>query len=124
MKNTRNLGMKALMDATGTEPQNVKPYTIGFVLGPCLNATGRLDSALSALELFQATDRAVAATIAGNLKSMNDSRKELTLDGVEEAIVQVEEKGYDKDKVLVIYLPDVHESLAGIIAGRIREKYG
>lgn len=124
MKNTRNIGLKALMDATGTQPQNVKPYTIGFVLGPCLNATGRLDSAVSALELFQAKDRAVAATIAGNLKSMNDSRKELTLDGVEEAIAQVEEKGYGKDRVLVIYLPDVHESLAGIIAGRIREKYG
>ncbi|MBQ6787871.1 MAG: single-stranded-DNA-specific exonuclease RecJ [Lachnospiraceae bacterium] len=124
MKNTRNMGLKALMDATGTQPQNVKPYTIGFVLGPCLNATGRLDSAVSALELFQAKDRAVAATIAGNLKSMNDSRKELTLDGVEQAIVQVEEKGYGKDRVLVIYLPDVHESLAGIIAGRIREKYG
>ncbi len=124
MKNTRNTGLKALMDATGTQPQNVKPYTIGFVLGPCLNATGRLDSAVSALELFQAKDRAVAATIAGNLKSMNDSRKELTLDGVEEAIAQVEEKGYEKDRVLVIYLPDVHESLAGIIAGRIREKYG
>lgn len=124
MKNTRNMGLKALMDATGTQPQNVKPYTIGFVLGPCLNATGRLDSAVSALELFQAKDRAVAATIAGNLKSMNDSRKELTLDGVEEAIAQVEEKGYEKDRVLVIYLPDVHESLAGIIAGRIREKYG
>lgn len=124
MKNTRNLGLKALMDATGTEPQNVKPYTIGFILGPCLNATGRLDSAVSALELFQAKDRAVAATIAGNLKAMNDSRKELTLDGVEQAIVQVEEKAYGNDKVLVIYLPDVHESLAGIIAGRIREKYG
>lgn len=124
MKNTRNIGLKALMDVTGTQPQNVKPYTIGFVLGPCLNATGRLDSALSALELFQARDRAAAATIAGNLKSMNDSRKELTLDGVEQAIAQVEEKGYGKDRVLVIYLPDVHESLAGIIAGRIREKYG
>lgn len=124
MKNTRNIGLKALMDATGTQPQNVKPYTIGFVLGPCLNATGRLDSALSALELFQAKDRAIAATIAGNLKAMNDSRKELTLDGVEQAIAQVEEKGYEKDKVLVIYLPKVHESLAGIIAGRIREKYG
>ncbi len=124
MKHTRNLGLKALIDATGTEPENIKPYTIGFILGPCLNATGRLDSAASALELFQAQDRALAATIAGNLKSMNDSRKELTLDGVEQAIAQVEEKGYDKDKVLVIYLPDVHESLAGIIAGRIREKYG
>ena len=124
MRNTRNIGLKALMDATGTNPLNVKPYTIGFVLGPCLNATGRLDSAVSALELFKAEDRAIAATIAGNLKSMNDSRKELTLDGVEEAIAQVEERGYEKDKVLVIYLPNVHESLAGIIAGRIREKYG
>lgn len=124
MKTTRNIGLKALMDATGTEPQNVKPYTIGFILGPCLNATGRLDTAVSALELFQAKDRATAAILAGNLKEMNDSRKELTLDGVEEAIAQVEEKGYDKDKVLVIYLPKVHESLAGIIAGRIREKYG
>lgn len=124
MKTTRNIGLKALMDATGTEPQNIKPYTIGFILGPCLNATGRLDTAVSALELFQAKDRATAATLAGNLKEMNDSRKELTLDGVEQAIVQVEENGYDKDKVLVIYLPDVHESLAGIIAGRIREKYG
>lgn len=124
MKNTRNPGLKALMDATGTEQENIKPYTIGFVLGPCLNATGRLDSAVSALELFQAKDRATAAIIAGNLKEMNDSRKELTLYGLEQAIAQVEEKGYEKDKVLVIYLPDVHESLAGIIAGRIREKYG
>lgn len=124
MKTTRNIGLKALMDATGTEPQNIKPYTIGFILGPCLNATGRLDTAVSALELFQAKDRATAATLAGNLKEMNDSRKELTLDGVEQAIAQVEENGYDKDKVLVIYLPNVHESLAGIIAGRIREKYG
>lgn len=124
MRNTKNLGLKALLDTTGTEAENIKPYTIGFVLGPCLNATGRLDSALSALELFKAEDRAAAATIAGNLKAMNDSRKELTLEGVEQAIVQVGEQGYEKDKVLVIYLPNVHESLAGIIAGRIREKYG
>lgn len=124
MKNTRNLGLKALMDSTATQPQNIKPYTIGFILGPCLNATGRLDSAASALELFQASDRAAAATLAGNLKAMNDSRKELTLAGVEQAIMQVEQEGYDKDKVFVIYLPKVHESLAGIIAGRIREKYG
>lgn len=124
MKNTRNLGLKALMDATATQPQNIKPYTIGFILGPCLNATGRLDSAAGALELFQSSDRAAAATLAGNLKAMNDSRKELTLAGVEQAIMQVEQEGYDKDKVFVIYLPKVHESLAGIIAGRIREKYG
>lgn len=124
MKNTRNIGLKALIDATGTSPDNIKPYTIGFVLGPCLNATGRLDTAMNALELFQATDISEAAIIAGNLKSMNDSRKELTVEGTELAIEQVEKNGLEKDRVLVIYLPEVHESLAGIIAGRIREKYG
>ena len=124
MKNTRNLGLKALMDATGTEPENIKPYTIGFVLGPCLNATGRLDSAVSALELFQAKDRATAATIAGNLKEMNDSRKAMTLNGVKEANVLMEEKDMAGDKVLVLFLPDCHESLAGIIAGRIKEQCG
>ena len=124
MKNTRNIGLKALIDATGTAPDNIKPYTIGFVLGPCLNATGRLDTAMNALELFQTTEKSEAAIIAGNLKSMNDSRKELTIEGTELAIEQVEKNGLEKDRVLVIYLPEVHESLAGIIAGRIREKYG
>ncbi|MDE7479156.1 MAG: DHH family phosphoesterase, partial [Lachnospiraceae bacterium] len=105
-------------------PAHIKPYTIGFVLGPCLNATGRLDTAVNALELFQAADMGKAAMLAGDLKAMNDSRKELTLKGVDEAIEQIENSGLDKDRVLVVYLPEVHESLAGIIAGRIREKYG
>lgn len=123
MKHTRNIGLKALMLATGTDAAHIKPYTIGFVLGPCLNATGRLDTAANALELFKAQDMEVAAVLAGDLKAMNDSRKELTLKGVEEAIRQIEDGGLDKDRVLVVYLPEVHESLAGIIAGRIREKY-
>lgn len=123
MKHTRNIGLKALMQATGTDAAHIKPYTIGFVLGPCLNATGRLDTAANALELFKAQDMEVAAVLAGDLKAMNDSRKELTLKGVEEAIRQIEDGGLDKDRVLVVYLPEVHESLAGIIAGRIREKY-
>lgn len=123
IKHTRNLGLAALIRATGTEAARIKPYTIGFVLGPCLNATGRLDTADHALELFCAEDEAQAARIAGNLKAMNDSRKELTLNGVEEAVAQIEEQGLYRDNVLVVYLPDVHESLAGIIAGRIREKY-
>lgn len=124
MKDTRNVGLRALLDVTGTKPENIKPYTIGYVLGPCLNAMGRLDTAVNALELFITRDRAKAAVIAGNLKAMNDSRKELTQKGVEEAILQIEEQDLNKDRVLVVYLPDVHESLAGIIAGRIREKYG
>lgn len=123
MKHTRNIGLKALMQVTGTDAMHIKPYTIGFVLGPCLNATGRLDTAVNALELFKAADMDAAAALAGDLKAMNDSRKELTLKGVEEAVRQIEEEGLDKDKVLVVYLPKVHESLAGIIAGRIREKY-
>ena len=123
MKNTRNIGLKALMDVTGTQPDQIKPYTIGFVLGPCLNATGRLDTAVNALALFQAEDTEHAVKIANELKSMNDNRKELTANGVDEAVKLIEEKCLLKDKVLVIYLPEVHESLAGIIAGRIREKY-
>lgn len=124
MKNTRNIGLRALMDVTETQSEHIKPYTIGFVLGPCLNAMGRLDTAINALELFLAQDTESAVRIAGDLKAMNDSRKELTQKGVEEAIHLIEEKGLLHDKVLVVYLPEVHESLAGIIAGRIREKYG
>lgn len=123
MKNTRNIGLKALMQVTGTEPENVKPYTIGFVLGPCINATGRLDTALNALELFKSESVDRALTIAGDLKAMNDDRKELTLKGVEEAVDLIENSSLKDDRVLVVYLPDVHESIAGIIAGRIREKY-
>jgi len=123
MAHTRNIGLQALMQATGTDPEHIKPYTIGFILGPCLNATGRLDTAVNALTLFQTEDTNKAATLAGDLKAMNDSRKDLTAKGVEQAIQQIENTGLGKDKVLVVYLPEVHESLAGIIAGRIREKY-
>lgn len=123
MRDTRNRGLRALMQVTGTDPAHIKPYTIGFVLGPCLNAMGRLDTAANALELFKAQDTDTAVMLAGDLKAMNDSRKELTSKGVEEAVRQIEEGGYSEDRVLVLYLPDVHESLAGIIAGRIREKY-
>lgn len=124
MAHTRNIGLKALIQATGIDPAHIKPYTIGFVLGPCLNATGRLDTATNALKLFQAADMDRAAMLAGDLKAMNDSRKELTLKGVDEAVAQIENSELKQDKVLVVYLPEVHESLAGIIAGRIREKYG
>ncbi|MBD5471120.1 MAG: single-stranded-DNA-specific exonuclease RecJ [Lachnospiraceae bacterium] len=123
MKNTRNIGLKALMDVTETQPEQIKPYTIGFVLGPCLNATGRLDTAVNALALFQAEDTEHAVNIANELKSMNDNRKELTAKGVDEAVKLIEERNLLRDKVIVVYLPEVHESLAGIIAGRIREKY-
>lgn len=123
LRRTKNIGLKALMQANGIEPDSLSAYHIGFVLGPCLNASGRLDSAIHALELLRAESIAEAAYRAGQLKDMNDSRKALTLEGVEKAIAQVEESGIKEDDVYVIYLPGCHESLAGIIAGRIREHY-
>ncbi|HKM04142.1 MAG TPA: single-stranded-DNA-specific exonuclease RecJ [Lachnospiraceae bacterium] len=124
MKNTKNLGLKALISVTGLEGKELSPYHIGFVLGPCMNATGRLDTAERALQLLSATNWEDAVKIAGDLKGLNDSRKDLTAKGLEKAIALVEETDLKEDKVLVIYLQDCHESLAGIIAGRIREKYG
>lgn len=124
MRGTRNLGLRALLMVNGIEEKELTPYHAGFIIGPCLNATGRLDTAKRALELFDAADWKEAVTIAGDLKSLNDSRKQMTEDGVQEAASVVENTDICRDRVLVIYLPDCHESLAGIIAGRIREKYG
>ena len=120
---TTNIGMKALIESCNIEPENVEAYHFGFVLGPCVNATGRLDTAKRALELFLCTDESRAMTIAGELVELNDERKELTRQGVEQAIDIYENENYENDRVIVIYLEDVHESIAGIIAGRIREKY-
>lgn len=119
-------GLRALVEAAGLQEKKLSAYHLGFVIGPCLNATGRLDTAGRALELLQAKDRATAASIAQELRDLNESRKEMTKEGVEEA-VELAEKQLEKtgklDSVLVIYLPELHESLAGIVAGRIREKY-
>ena len=120
---TKNIGMRALIAQCGLEPEQIDAYHFGFVLGPCINASGRLDTAKRALELFFATSYEEAAVIANELVVLNQERKELTIEGVEKAIRFCEERGIEKDKVLVVYLPDVHESIAGIIAGRVREKY-
>ncbi len=118
-----NYGLQALVTANGLQDRKLSAYHIGFVLGPCLNATGRLDTADRALRLFQTGDRAEAAMIAGELKELNDSRKEMTLLGTKAAIELIKKGSLKDDKVLVVYLPECHESLAGIIAGRIRERY-
>ena len=123
MKETKNAGLRELMRANGIEPENLSAYHIGFVLGPCLNASGRLDTAIRALELLRAEDITDAARFAGDLKDLNDSRKALTQIGVDKAVEIVENSGIKADAVYVIYLPECHESLAGIIAGRIRELY-
>lgn len=123
LRRTRNLGLRALMEVNQLEPERLNAYHLGFVIGPCLNATGRLDSARRALELLQSERKTEAMTAARELKELNDSRKNLTLQGVEQAENYIAFRHMAGDKVMVIYLPQVHESLAGIIAGRIREKY-
>jgi len=124
IENSKNKGLKALIGVNGLDEKTLSPYHLGFIICPCLNATGRLDTALRALELFEEQDYNKAVLLAGELKTLNDSRKDMTLKGVEEACRIMEETSISQDKVLVIYLPECHESLAGIIAGRIREKYG
>ncbi len=123
MPGTANLGLKALLMANGIEGKVLTPYHVGYIIGPCMNASGRLDTAKRVLELFDCKDFKEAVTIAGDLKSLNDSRKFMTEQGVKEAVRQVESAAMANDKVLVLYLPECHESLAGIIAGRIKEKY-
>lgn len=120
---TSNIGILSLMKVCGLEKEQITAYHIGFVLGPCLNASGRLDTAKKALKLLTTRDFAEAALIANELKMLNESRKEMTDEGVVKAIEQIEHTSLCEDRVLVIYLPDCHESIAGIIAGRIREKY-
>lgn len=123
LKRTSNKGLKALIECTQIPVERLSAYHIGFVLGPCLNASGRLDTAKRALELLNAETKKDAEILAGDLKALNDSRKDMTAQAVEEAIELVEQTEIGKDRVLVIYLPKCHESLAGIVAGRIREKY-
>lgn len=123
LRATRNPGLAALAEVNGLEKEKLSAYHLGFVLGPCLNATGRLDTAKRALELLRSRTKGEAMTAAAELKALNDSRKNLTLEGVEMAEQYLLREHREQDKVMVIYLPEVHESLAGIIAGRIREKY-
>lgn len=123
LRRTDNKGLHALMMQNQLLPENIKAYHIGFILGPCLNASGRLDTAVRALRLLQAGDEKEAVELAKDLTDLNASRKDMTAKGVEQADLLAAEAVSVGDKVLVLFLPDCHESLAGIIAGRIREKY-
>ena len=123
LKRTKNLGLKALIECTGVDVQRLSAYHIGFVIGPCLNASGRLDTAKRALELLNAKTRREADILAGDLKALNDNRKDMTLLAVKQAVEMIESSSLKEDSVLVVYLPECHESLAGIVAGRIRERY-
>ena len=122
MARTRNLGLRKLVEKTGLDITDLSAYHSGFGIGPCLNAGGRLQTAKAALRLFLSEDEAEAERLAEELKELNDIRKDMTKKGEDEAIAQVETQ-YMEDKVLVVFLPDCHESLAGIIAGRVREHF-
>ena len=123
MKDADSLGFRKLAAECGVDLRTMDAYHIGFVMGPCLNASGRLDTAMRAARLLETSDVLEAERLAHELKELNDSRKSLTEIGVEQAVAFVEESGMAKDKIFVIYQPELHESLAGIVAGRIRERY-
>lgn len=123
LSKTTNLGLKALIEANGLKGFDISSYHIGFVLGPCINAGGRLDTAEKAVRLLLTESESEALQIAEELKLLNDERKSMTLEGLERAVEEIETSGLKNDKVFIVYLPDCHESLAGIIAGRIRERY-
>ncbi|MBS5215059.1 MAG: single-stranded-DNA-specific exonuclease RecJ [Clostridiales bacterium] len=120
---TQNKGLHALIAVNGLSEAKITAYHIGFVLGPCINASGRLDTAKRALALLCSKTEGEAMRLASELKMMNEERKEMTLAGYEKAVQMIETSDLKEDKILVVFLPDCHESLAGIIAGRIREKY-
>ncbi len=123
LSRTHNLGMQALIEAQNLRGSKISAYHIGFVLGPCMNASGRLDTAKRSLELLTADNPLDAKVLAQELVALNDSRKSMTEKAVDEAMEMVEQTPLKEDKVLVIYLPDCHESIAGIVAGRIREAF-
>lgn len=123
LEHTKNPGMKALIAKNKLSDKSLSAYHIGFVLGPCINASGRLDTAKRSLELLLERDEVKASALAGELVELNESRKYMTQQETQKALEQIEKGRPGKDKVLVVYLPECHESLAGIIAGRIREAY-
>ena len=123
LPHTENQGFQALIEANGLTGERITAYHVGFVLGPCINASGRLDTASRALSLLCTKNWDQAAKAAGDLVALNQSRKAMTEEGRDKAVDLIEQSELSKDRVLVVYLPECHESLAGIIAGRLREKY-
>ncbi|MDW8799729.1 single-stranded-DNA-specific exonuclease RecJ [Clostridium sp. A1-XYC3] len=123
LNSTSNIGIKALIKENSLENKNIVSYHIGFVIGPCINATGRLDSAALALKLLLSEDEKEAQDLAKKLRQLNIERQNMTVDSVNQIIDMIENSNMKDDKVLVVYKPDVHESIAGIVAGRLKERY-
>lgn len=123
INSTKNIGLKNLIEESGIGDKNITVYHLGFVIGPTINASGRLDSAMIALDLLMCEDLNEANNMAKNLRSINEERKSMTQEGIDNIIDTIENSSMKKDKILVVYNPDIHESIAGIIAGRIKERY-
>lgn len=123
LNNSKNIGINALKKACGLEDKEITAYHLGFVIGPCLNVSGRLDSAKKGLELLLMEDDEEAKNLAQEIVDLNDARKNMTKEGVDRAINIIDSTDINNDKILVVYIPDIHESLAGIVAGRVKEKY-
>ena len=123
LNNSKNIGINALKKACGLEDKEITAYHLGFVIGPCLNASGRLDSAKKGLELLLMEDDEEAKNLAQEIVDLNDARENMTKEGVDRAINIIDSTDINNDKILVVYIPDIHESLAGIVAGRVKEQY-
>ncbi|MCC5428609.1 single-stranded-DNA-specific exonuclease RecJ [Clostridium botulinum] len=123
INNTNNLGLRALIKETSLNEKNITSYNVGFIIGPCINATGRLDTAALSVELFLAKDIKRAEELAKELRNLNTERQEITMEGVEEITYTIENSSLKNDKVLVIYKENIHESIAGIVSGRIKDAY-
>ena len=123
MRHTRNLGLQALIQQKEVQADRLSAYHLGFVLGPCINASGRLDTAVRSLKLLLADQKESAIILATELADLNEERKQMTADGLDAAVEMIQAQALDQQKVMVVYLKDLHESLAGIVAGRIRELY-
>ena len=123
LNHTNHIGLRALMEVCGISPKQVRAYHIGFILGPCFNAAGRLDTIVHALALLESKEYDQALALAGELWAMNEERKELTRVGTERAVELIEHATRKDEHVYLVYIKDCHESVAGIIAGRLRERY-
>mgnify|MGYP002856367239 CR=1 FL=1 len=123
MEQRPSVGLKALLDVQGLTGKHLNTYHFGFVLGPTINAAGRLDSAMRSYRLLIERDEAIARVQAEEIKQLNESRKSMTEDATELAVQSIEEGGFGNDRILVVYVPGCHESLAGIVAGKLRERY-
>lgn len=123
LRETKNLGLQALMEVCKIEPKELATYHLGFIIGPCLNASGRLDTAKIGLNLLLAENKEEALLLATQVRDLNNQRKDMTAENVEKTIELIENSSLKNDKVLVVYLEDCHESIAGIIAGRVKDCY-